>query len=113
MLNQALRHLRRYHGMKQQDLAAKLEISNSYLSEIESGVKAHVITVALLNRYAEIFKVPASTLMLFSEQLDSGKRTEKLRFSMASKILKMLDWVDQHDDIILEARLRAQVAPGL
>ena len=98
MLNQALRYLRRYHGMKQQDLAAKLEISNNYLSEIESGAKAHVITVELLNKYAEIFKVPASTLMLFSEQLDSGKRSEKLRVSMAAKVLKMLDWIDQHDD---------------
>lgn len=98
MLNQALRHLRRYHGMKQQDLAVKLGISNNYLSEIESGAKAHVITVELLNKYAEIFNVPASTLMLFSEQLDSGKRSEKLRFSMATKVLKMLDWIDQHDD---------------
>ena len=98
MLNQALRYLRRYHGMKQQDLAEKLGISNNYLSEIESGAKAHVITVELLNKYAEIFKVPASTLMLFSEQLDSGKRSEKLRVSMAAKVLKMLDWIDQHDD---------------
>lgn len=98
MLNQALRYLRRYHGIKQQDLAVKLGISNNYLSEIESGTKAHVITVELLSKYAEIFKVPASTLMLFSEQLDSGKRSEKLRVSMAAKVLKMLDWIDQHDD---------------
>lgn len=98
MLNQALRHLRRYHGMKQRDLAVKLGISNNYLSEIESGAKAHVITIELLNKYAEIFKVPASTLMLFSEQLESGKRSEKLRVSMATKVLKMLDWIDQHDD---------------
>lgn len=84
--------------MKQRDLAAKLGISNNYLSEIESGAKAHVITIELLNKYAEIFKVPASTLMLFSEQLESGKRSEKLRVSMAAKVLKMLDWIDQHDD---------------
>lgn len=98
MLHSALRHLRRYHGIKQQDLAAQLQISNSYLSEIESGVKAHAITIELLNKYAEIFKVPVSTLMLFSEQLDSGKRSDKLRISMAAKVLKMLDWIDQHDD---------------
>lgn len=84
--------------MKQRDLAVKLGISNNYLSEIESGAKAHVITIELLNKYAEIFKVPASTLMLFSEQLESGKRSEKLRVSMAAKVLKMLDWIDQHDD---------------
>lgn len=97
MLYQALRHLRRYHGMKQQDLAAKLGISNNYLSEIESGTKAHAITVELLNKYAEVFGVPVSTLMLFSEQLDSNKRSDRLRVAMASKVLKMLEWIDQHD----------------
>lgn len=84
--------------MKQQVLAEKLGISNNYLSEIESGAKAHAITVELLSKYAEIFSVPASTLMLFAEQLDSGKRSDKLRVAMAAKVLKILDWVDQHDD---------------
>ena len=97
MLNQALRHLRRYHGMKQQDLASRLGISNNYLSEIESGAKSHAITVDLLSRYAAIFKVPVSTLMLFSEQLETTNRSDKLRVSMASKVLKMLDWIDQHE----------------
>lgn len=97
MLNKALRHIRRYHGMKQHELATKLGISNNYLSEIESGAKAHAITVDLLGRYAEIFNVPISTLMLFSEQLDASKRSDKLRVSMASKVLKMLDWIDQHE----------------
>jgi transcriptional regulator with XRE-family HTH domain len=95
MLHQALRHLRRYHGIKQQDLALKLGISNNYLCEIESGAKAHAITVDLLSKYARIFEVPASTLMLFAEQLDSTKRSEKFRVAMAAKIVKILDWVDR------------------
>jgi transcriptional regulator with XRE-family HTH domain len=98
MLHKALRHLRRYHRIKQQDLAQQLGISASYLSEIESGAKAHAITVDLLNRYAELFNVPVSSLMLFSEQLSSGKRSEKLRVAMAAKLLKVLDWIDQHAD---------------
>ena len=98
MLHKALRHLRRYHRIKQQDLAQQLGISASYLSEIESGAKAHAITVDLLNRYAELFNVPVSSLMLFSEQLSSGKRSEKLRIAMAAKLLKVLDWIDQHAD---------------
>ena len=97
MLNQALKHLRRYHGMKQQELALQLGISNNYLSEIESGAKAHAITVDLLNRYAVIFKVPVSTLMIFSEQLDATKRSDRLRVVMAKKVMEMLDWIDQHE----------------
>lgn len=96
MLHQALRHLRRYHQIKQDDLAKQLEISNSYLSEIESGKKAHAITIDLLKRYSEIFNVPISSLLLFSEQLDSSKRSEKFRVATAAKILKVLDWV--HSD---------------
>jgi transcriptional regulator with XRE-family HTH domain len=98
MLHLALRHLRRFHGIKQQDLAQKLEISNSYLSEIESGVKAHAITVELLGKYSQIFDIPVSTLLLFSEQMEAGKRSDKLRVLMAGKVLKILDWIDKQDE---------------
>jgi transcriptional regulator with XRE-family HTH domain len=98
MLHLALRHLRRFHGIKQQDLAQKLDISNSYLSEIESGVKAHAITVELLNKYSQIFDIPVSTLLLFSEQMETGKRSDRLRVVMAAKVLKILDWIDKQDE---------------
>lgn len=94
MLHKALRHLRRYHQMTQEVLAKRLDISNNYLSEIESGKRAHAITVDLLDRYASVFGVPVSSLMLFSEQLDSNRRSEKFRVAMATKVLKVLDWVD-------------------
>jgi hypothetical protein len=32
--------------------------------------------------------------MLFSEQLDSSRRSEKVRVAIAAKVLKVLDWVD-------------------
>ena len=94
MLHKALRHLRRYHQMTQEDLAKRLDISNNYLSEIESGKRAHAITVDLLDRYAAVFGVPVSSLMLFSEQLDSSRRSEKVRVAIAAKVLKVLDWAD-------------------
>ncbi|WP_250510319.1 helix-turn-helix transcriptional regulator [Caballeronia sp. GACF4] len=94
MLHQALRHLRRYHQMTQGELAKRLEISNTYLSEIESGKKAHALTVDLLGRYAQVFDVPVSSLMLFSEQLDSKRRSDKLRVAIAGKVLKVMDWID-------------------
>ena len=98
MLHKALRHLRRYHQMKQDELAGKLGISNNYLSEIESGKKAHAITIDLLERYSKIFGVPVSSLMLFSEELASAKRSERVRTAIASKVLKVLDWVDADEE---------------
>jgi transcriptional regulator with XRE-family HTH domain len=102
MLHKALRHLRRYHRMTQEQLASRLEISNNYLSEIESGKKAHALTVDLLERYAKVFDVPVSSLMLFSEQLDSTRRSEKIRVAIASKVLKVMDWIDADEKSVTQ-----------
>jgi transcriptional regulator with XRE-family HTH domain len=100
MLHKALRHLRRYHQMTQEQLAKRLEISNNYLSEIESGKKAHALTIDLLERYGQVFDVPVSSLMLFSEQLDSHRRSEKIRVAIAAKVLKVMDWIDADEESV-------------
>jgi transcriptional regulator with XRE-family HTH domain len=100
MLHKALRHLRRYHQMTQEQLAKRLEISNNYLSEIESGKKAHALTVDLLERYAQVFDVPVSSLMLFSEHLDSDRRSGKFRVAIAAKVLKVMDWIDADEESV-------------
>lgn len=89
--------------MKQDVLAKRLGISNAYLSEIESGKKAHAITVDLLRRYSEIFDVPISSLMLFSEHLESGARSEKIRLALASKVVRILDWIDADEEQVAQA----------
>lgn len=98
MLHEALRLLRRYHGMTQKELATRLGISNSYLSEIETGSKKESFTVDLLNKYSEVFKLPVSSLLLFSEHLDPARRGERLRVQAASKVLKVLSWIDEQDE---------------
>lgn len=96
MLNRALKLLRTYHQMKQIDLAKRLGISNSYLSEIEKGIK--MPAVDLLEKYAEIFKMPVSSILLFSERMtDSSKTSEKLRVVAADKILRLLEWIDERE----------------
>jgi transcriptional regulator with XRE-family HTH domain len=45
MLNQALRLIRSYHDLSQTQLCFDLGISNSYLSEIESGKKQPTIDI--------------------------------------------------------------------
>ena len=65
MQNDALRLVRVFHDMSQTDLAGKLKISKSYLSEIEKGEKKKV-TLELLERYSEVFNIPMSSLMFLS-----------------------------------------------
>jgi len=70
--NDALRLVRVFHDMSQTDLAGKLKISKSYLSEIEKGEKKKV-TLELLERYSEVFNIPMSSLMFFAEQVDGSR----------------------------------------
>jgi transcriptional regulator with XRE-family HTH domain len=91
MLNKALRLMRVFYDLSQKDLAERLGISKSYLSEIESGKK--IPTLDLLNRYSEIFDIPSSSIMFFSESLNNGVKTEKLRTFISSKVLALLNFI--------------------
>jgi transcriptional regulator with XRE-family HTH domain len=97
MQNDALRLMRVFHDMSQTNLADKLGISKSYLSEIEKGEKKKV-TLDLLERYSQVFNIPVSSLMFFAEQVDQGNY-EKVRSSVAGKVLKMLDWIATTQDV--------------
>jgi transcriptional regulator with XRE-family HTH domain len=98
MLNRALKMLRTYHQLKQVELAKQLEISNSYLSEIESGSK--VPGLELLDKYSKFFKMPVSSILLFSEKIsDDSRISEKIRVTAADKILRLLEWIDEKDSV--------------
>jgi transcriptional regulator with XRE-family HTH domain len=99
MINRALKLLRTYHQLTQVELASRLEISNSYLSEIEKGVKSP--SIDLLNKYSNIFNMPVSTILLFSENIDDKKSItkNKIRVSAADKLLKILEWLADYDSI--------------
>lgn len=91
MLNEALRLIRRFHGIPQSTLASELSISKSYLSEVEKGTKKP--TIELLDKYSERFDMPPSSLLLFSEKLDGKKRSENVRIKAANKIIKLMKWI--------------------
>mgnify|MGYP003583281728 CR=1 FL=1 len=98
MLHRALRLLRTYHQLKQIDLAKQLEISNSYLSELEKGEKTPSFDI--LEKYAKTFKMPVSSILLFSESIDTPlKRGAKLRVAAADKILRLLEFLEERDAI--------------
>lgn len=98
MFHRALRLLRTYHQLTQSELAKRLDMSNSYLSEIESGNK--VPGLDLLEKYAEVFKMPVSSILLFSETMEGKhKSSAKLRIAAADKILRILEWLEEHDAV--------------
>ena len=91
MLNEALRLVRVYHDLTQTQLSYELGISNSFLSEIESGKKNP--SLELLGKYGQRFELPVSSLMFFSENLENPKPTDKVRLSVARKAIALLGWV--------------------
>jgi transcriptional regulator with XRE-family HTH domain len=96
MQHEALRLVRVFHDMNQSTLAERLQISKSYLSEIESGKKQ--VTLELLKKYADTFGMPLSSLLFFAEQFEGGAR-EKVRTVIAGKVVKMLDWMAAKDAV--------------
>jgi transcriptional regulator with XRE-family HTH domain len=98
MLSRALRLIRAYHQLTQTELAKRLLISNSYLCEIEQGNKSPGLD--LLDRYSEIFKIPTSSILLFSESIGKDKKPgTKLRAAATSKILSLLEWLEARDAV--------------
>jgi transcriptional regulator with XRE-family HTH domain len=96
MLNEALRLIRVYHDMKQAELATKLGISKSYMSEIEKGTKSP--TMELVEKYAEIFGIPSSSILFFSENMDKPMAAGTARYAhrfVAAKIIKLLQFLEE------------------
>lgn len=100
MIGEALRLLRIFNGYKSAELAKKLEISQSYVSEIENNKKQP--TMEILDKYANVFGMKKSTLLLFAESLErdlevqNGKRQKVALAGM--KLLKILERVGDFED---------------
>lgn len=89
MIHRALKLLRVYHNFKQKELAERLGLSPSHLSEIEAGAKP--VSYDLLEKYSKIFGVPVSTIALFAEASGSKR---KIQTAISDKALRLLEWLD-------------------
>lgn len=98
MLNEALRLIRVYHDLSQTELAQIFSVSNSHLSEIESGKKQP--SLDFLKKYSDHFDIPVSSMLFFSEGLEAGENNmvEKLRKGTAKKLIALLQWMDAKND---------------
>ena len=96
MLSEGLRLMRVFHDMKQTELAARLGISNSHLSEIESGRKQP--TLALIDRYSSVFEIPRSSILFFAESLETPKQSataaQRGRGVIARKVIHFLQLIE-------------------
>jgi len=105
MLGDSLKLIRKMHSIPAKQLASKLGISATYLSEIENNKKKPTLDILL--KYAECFKVKLSTILFFDEAngLDEPPAKTSLRnaFIRYAKALercenRLLDELDELND---------------
>lgn len=92
MISKALTLLRRFKGLSQTEMAQRLGVTKSWISEIEANKKDP--TLNLLNGYAEVLDIPLSSILFFSEQMDSDRPSERARTFVSRKVLAIMDYID-------------------
>ena len=96
MLSEALRLIRVFHDMKQGELAGRIGISKSHLSEIESGKKQP--RIELIDRYSSEFGIPSSSILFFAENLENPSKSvvvaERARGVIARKVISFLQLIE-------------------
>lgn len=99
MYDRALKLIRQYHRLTQAELADKLGLSRSFISELEKSAGKKP-SIDVLERYASFFKIPVSSLLLFAERSGDTDLRERSRAFAADKVLKMLRWLEEttHDE---------------
>lgn len=96
MLGEALRLIRVYHDLKQKQVAERLEISTSYLSEIEKGHKKP--SLELIQRYSDVFGLPMSSIMFFAETVEDGGAYDRARSFVAGKMVGLMQFLEARSD---------------
>lgn len=81
-LSKTLKQIRIRHKLTQLQLSNKLNISRSYISEIEKGIKTPSYDV--LKKYSNEFKVPVSIIFLFSEDWFDDIQKSNPRYMVAN-----------------------------
>lgn len=99
-MSETLKLLRIFFGYKSVEMAKKLNISQSFLSEVENGKKN--VTLELLNQYSKVFNIKVSTIVLLSESLENDKDSKKdIKHNIAGigmRVLKILKENGELDD---------------
>ena len=100
MIGDVLKHLRKIYGYKAVEMSKELGISTSYLSEIENGKKQP--SLEHLRKYAKLFGIKLSSLILLSESYEeaekSGKGTVFIRSMMINLINSMSKSIEDSNE---------------
>lgn len=89
MINEALRLLRLYCGFSQVEMAGRLAVAQSLVSQVEAGRKS--VTMDLLKAYSEATGVRMSQLLFFAEEIEGVPIARRGQLIVADKVIKLLE----------------------
>ena len=87
-VGEAIKDLRQSLDISQKDFAKKLEISQTYLSQIESNKKAP--SISLVESISYKLDIPVEVVLILSVGIEDVKRDKKELFIACEKPLKQL-----------------------
>lgn len=93
MIERALKLAREYSGVSASDMAKRLEVSRSFIADLESGKKR--VHVEVLKKYADVLRLPASAFLDFADALSGDSDPERKK--RAEKFVHVLSWVTQDE----------------
>ena len=100
MIGDVLMRLRKIYGYKAVEISKLLGISASYLSEIENNRKQP--SLELLNKYAGLFGIKLSSLILLSESYEEAECQGKGATMIRSMMIKLINGMTKKDGEINE-----------
>ncbi len=83
MIGDVLKRVRIIYGYKASEMSSNLASPQSYLSEIENNKKATIF--GLLQKYADIYSIRLSSLILLSENMDEAEKSGKRKLLLSKK----------------------------
>jgi transcriptional regulator with XRE-family HTH domain len=95
MINDALRLLRLYAGFSQAQMAKRLGVAQSLVSDVENSRKN--VTMDLLAAYSEATGIKMSQLLFFAEEIQGEHIARRGQLIVADKVLKLLETLKPAD----------------
>lgn len=100
MIGDVLKRLRVIYGYKAYEMSKMLNISPSYLSEIENGKKQP--SLDHLKQYAEIFGIKLSSLILLSESYEEAEKDGKGAALIRTMMMSLIAGMSQSSEALNE-----------
>lgn len=102
MVGDILKRLRKIYGYTGTELSKKLDISVSYLSEIENNKKSP--SLEILQKCADIYGIKLSSLILLSENYSEAKERNKGDKFIRSMMINLINGLSRNAGELNEAK---------